>query len=150
MKPFDKILLATDFSSGAEAALTEALALRRSCGGSLTLLHVFELPLAYGELASMPAHLLDDLEQRSLAQMHALVAFARKTAEPTEAASISGFVVRGDPMRAIVDYARDGRFDLIVVGTHGRSGLARFLVGSVAERVVRTAECAVLSVRARS
>jgi nucleotide-binding universal stress UspA family protein len=56
-------------------------------------------------------------------------------------------VMFGSPARAIVDYARDYAIDLIVMGTHGRSGFAHLLLGSVTERVVRTAECPVLTVR---
>jgi universal stress protein A len=57
---------------------------------------------------------------------------------------------RGSPAHAIVDAAKLGNYDLIVLGTHGRTGLSHMLIGSVAERVVRHAPCPVLSVRARS
>jgi nucleotide-binding universal stress UspA family protein len=57
-------------------------------------------------------------------------------------------VIRGRPAPSIIEHAKDGGFDLIVMGTHGRTGLSHVVIGSVAERVVRTAPCPVLTIRA--
>lgn len=68
--------------------------------------------------------------------------------DPKHAQAIHQKVTLGDPTQVIVELAKQGRYDLIVMGTHGRTGLNHFLVGSVAERVIRLAPCPVLTVHA--
>jgi nucleotide-binding universal stress UspA family protein len=143
---FRKILVATDFSPPADEAVLRAADLSRRYDAPLTLVYVYQ-PVAYGGLPE--AHVIytplvmGDLtaafEQRLLAAKH--------VAETAGAKSVQTKLLMGPPAGEITDYARTEQFDLIAIGTHGRTGLSRFLLGSVAEKVVRTAPCPVLSVR---
>lgn len=139
MKP--RILVPFDFSAEAERALDWAADLQRSTGGSLLLLHVVN-PLPPGaELAPVPLLASDsDLEELSAdlkdkAQKRNIEAAVSVVLSPT----IAG---------AALDAAREHKCDLIVMGTHGRGGLRRLVLGSVAEHVVRHAECPVVTMRA--
>jgi nucleotide-binding universal stress UspA family protein len=118
------ILLATDFSEASEPAVQAARAYARAFGARVHVLHV-AAPGTEGLtllMSGLTAMLGPDTVVRS--------------------------VVGGAPATEIVRYARDHPIDLIVMGTHGRTGMSRALLGSVAERVVRTAPCAVLTVPA--
>jgi nucleotide-binding universal stress UspA family protein len=133
-----RVLVATDFSAPSDAALTYGRALAQTFGASLHLLHVSEnqflRPVAADPATLTSAHLrwLDD----------------RLTATDRDRLRARAVVQISDsPAKAIVDYARTEAIDLIVLGTHGRSAMSQILVGSVAERVVRTAPCPVLTVR---
>ena len=141
----DRILVPTDFSADADAAFAWARDLAHMCGASIHLLHVVENPLAAGawssplytaEIAGLQINLVRDAQ----AQLRANV--------PCGAGNITTDVRLGPAATEIVGAARDGRVDLIVMGTHGRTGLAHALMGSVAERVVRLAPCPVLTLRA--
>jgi nucleotide-binding universal stress UspA family protein len=133
------VLVATDFSPPSQAALTYGRALARSFGASLTLLHVsdnlFLRPIASDphDLMAAKARGLDELilddDRRALGG-------ARTVLEVSDA-----------PAQTIADYAKTHAIDLIVIGTHGRTGMSQLLLGSVAERVVRIAPCPVLTVR---
>ena len=132
------ILVATDFGEASDAALTYGRELARTFGADLHLLHVMEntflRPMATDPLtfkAAMYKHLNDRLTAADRADRH-----ARAVIE-----------VSDEPADVIVEYARTFPVDLIVTGTHGRRGAAHVLMGSVAERVVRTAPCPVLTVR---
>jgi len=140
-----KILHPTDFSESAERAQQEAIRLARSIGAELILLHVaVETPL-YGEgLLNMP-------------EVKEVYAAARKWATATleeRAVKIRGdglatrWLLRaGVPHDEIVKTATEEGADYVVIGTHGRGGLERVFLGSVADRVVRTAPCPVVTVR---
>ena len=142
---FQRILCATDFSDTAEAAWEAACELARTHRAELILVHVFtELPL-YPEVAVIEVQRVWD-EQRAWVE--------RALAERVSAATRRGLNARsllksGTAAEGIVDAAAENDADLIVLGTHGRTGLTRLVVGSVAERVVRLAPCAVLSVKPR-
>lgn len=148
MSDFRRILHPTDFSAASRPAFARALALARRNRASLTILHVIA-PFAptLGEGYVSP-RTWEDVERqvRSQAQreLAKLVARARKAG-----VRATSLLLEGPPADRIVRAARARRADLIVMGTHGRSGLARLLVGSVAERVVASAPCPVLTVRAR-
>src|SRR5438034_3144352 len=133
-----KILVATDFGTSAEAALSHARELSRTFGSSLHLLHVLE-NFFLRATAADPRHLeaaalqrlldcLSDDDRRSLR--------ARTVVETSD-----------HPADTIVAYARAADIDLIVIGTHGRTAIERLFLGSVAERIIRTAPCPVLTVR---
>jgi universal stress protein A len=123
--PVREILLATDFSEASESAVQTARDYGRLFGARVHLLHV--APSEEHSLAPLLAGLADTF-----------------VPVPTVVCSVRG----GVPARAIVKYARDNEIDLVVMGTHGRTGMSRALLGSVAERVVRTAPCPVLTVAA--
>jgi nucleotide-binding universal stress UspA family protein len=141
-----RILVPTDFSAPSDAALDFAKTIAATFGASLHLLHVFEDPFVTGAFASeayvpMPADtravLLDDARTR-LAH--------RLPAEDQGRYHGTSEIVTGVSAPTIIDFARDNEIDLIVMGTHGRTGMAHLLLGSVAERVVRLAPCPVLTV----
>jgi nucleotide-binding universal stress UspA family protein len=127
MPPVREILVATDFSDEAEAALRRAVDYARRFGARLHLLHVF----AAGEV-----------------EVTRLLADATALAGPDVPVTVSS--TGGDPAQEILRYAERHPIDLIVVGTHGRSGVSRVLLGSVAERVLRGARCPVLAVPSRA
>jgi universal stress protein A len=142
MADIKRILVPTDFSQPADGALTYALDLARTLGATVSLVHVFddESGIHSGEYVPMPAEkrneILADLRRR----LNDVVA-KRGHSE------LNPEVLIGPIARSIVESARDSKADLIVMGTHGRHGMAHLLLGSVAERVVRTATCPVLTVR---
>jgi nucleotide-binding universal stress UspA family protein len=132
------VLVATDFSPPSDAALTYGRALAQLFGATLHLLHVTENDF----LRSTPA----DPQAVGAGLKRALS--ARLTDEDRRTLHARAIVEVSDAAEhAIVEYARHEPIDLIVVGTHGRTGVSHALIGSVAERVVRTAPCPVLTVR---
>jgi len=142
-----RILVPTDFSPHSDAALEYAVALARRLDATIGLLHVVDDPFlsgAWSPDAFVPnaTEFLADLVADARRRVDDSVARIAAQGIPTDAA-----VVTGPPVRMIVEHARTGEFDLIVMGTHGRTGLAHAVLGSVAERVLRSAPCAVLSVK---
>jgi nucleotide-binding universal stress UspA family protein len=145
-----QILVPTDFSRCAWIALEDAAAVAKTYGAALDVLHVWEVPLLPmpGEMAaglSMPSTVIDAVSQ----QAHSLMEQLLRDARAKGIAIRKSEVVAGETYRSIVEVAKLGDYDLIVVGTHGRKQLARVVLGSVAERVVRHAPCPVLVARAK-
>jgi nucleotide-binding universal stress UspA family protein len=139
-----KVLCPVDFSDNARAALGVAVDVCRQFDAALVLFHAYELPgytLPEGSVVSSPK-MLQDLSDR--ADEH--LADWKRTAERMGAAHVTTEKGIGEPAFEIVELGREGAFDLIVMGTHGRTGLRHALLGSIAERVVRRAGCPVLSV----
>jgi nucleotide-binding universal stress UspA family protein len=140
---FTRILVPTDFSVTADAALDYARAVAQEFGASVHLLHVLEDPLGpSGLVAEMYTPEPPDI--REMLMKEAQVRLAARVV-PGERATTE--VMFGSGAGTITDYAAATRMDLIVMGTHGRTGLKHFVMGSVAETVVRTAPCPVLTVR---
>jgi universal stress protein A len=146
-RSFTRILVPTDFSAASNAALALAKRIAATSGASLHLLHVLEDPFAAAAYAAEvyappPAGLRESWLERAKALLDAELT-------PDERANFRStqLVVFGTPARNIVDDAAANGIDLIVMGTHGRGGVQHLLMGSVAERVVRTAPCPVLTVR---
>lgn len=134
-----KILFPTDFSHTGDAALDLATSLARERGAKLLIVHVEEPPAAYGAgemYYGMPDPVTDDL-RRMLEQVG--------PADPQ--VTCQRRLITGDPATAIANLAKEEGVELIVMGTHGRTGLMRLLMGSVAEAVVRRAPCPVLTLR---
>lgn len=147
MIPFRKILVPTDFSKHSSAAMDAAADLSRRYEAAVTLAYVFE-PVTYalpeGHVMQSPPQ-LDEMRsafEERLAQ-------AKIEAETAGALRVQSKLLTGPVANEISDFAEKGEFDLIVMGTHGRTGLRHLVLGSVAEKVVRTAPCAVLTVRVR-
>jgi nucleotide-binding universal stress UspA family protein len=138
------ILVATDFSEASDAAFTYGRALAARFGATLHVLHVVE-NVYVGTLGAQV--LVGDIQEQVAAdarhRLHELVMDSDNSGPTT----IPAIVTAGEPAEAIVNYARLHNIDVIVVGTHGRGGLAHLLIGSIAEIVVRTAPCPVLTVR---
>lgn len=145
-----RILAPTDFSDASDAALAYARALARQVSASVHLLHVFDDPFASGAFVAdgiglMPVELRESLFADARGRLaDRLAAHAQLTPGSSSA------LVVGPAARRIVEYADENEMDLIVMGTHGRGGLAHALLGSVAERVVRTAHCPVLTTRSQA
>ncbi len=142
--PTHHILVPIDFSTYAEQALDYAIRLARTLNARLTLLHVIQpVPMAGVDMGvALPETYLQELEeavQRSMEDALARVTAAGLTGERV--------VLYGVPFQEIVETAKARQVDLIVMGTHGRTGLMYVLLGSVAEKVVRLAPCSALVVR---
>ncbi|MGE0759903.1 MAG: universal stress protein [Pirellulaceae bacterium] len=132
-----KILFPTDFSHTGDAALEMATALARDSGATLIIAHVEESPNVYagGEFYyGIPNPPTDEL-RRMLDEV--------KPTDPSVA--YEHRLLTGDPAATIVRLAEEEGVDMIVLGTHGRTGILRMLMGSVAEAIVRRAKCPVLT-----
>jgi nucleotide-binding universal stress UspA family protein len=142
---FTRIVATTDFSESAEQSWRVAIELARVHRAELILLHVFvELPL-YADVPA--ATVLEVYEEQRRWVQDELDARVRPVAAEGVTARVR--LETGQTAETITRVAEEERADLVVAGTHGRSGLDRVFVGSVAERVVRTAPCPVLVVRPR-
>lgn len=137
-------LVPLDFSEHADKALQYAIELAQQVPARLTLLHVIHtMPLGVTEIgASLPYAYLQEMEADIAQAMDAYL-------QRVQAAKLQGEVktVHGVPFQEIVECAKAGKVDLIIMGTHGRTGLQHALLGSVAEKVVRLAPCSVLVTR---
>jgi nucleotide-binding universal stress UspA family protein len=143
MDPIKVILHPTDFSPRSGQALQLACVLARDAGARLIVLHVLERPLIVysGVALAPPAPPPSEEERRQRREQ------LRQVRPPDPAVAVEYRLEEGDPATAIVQVAQEAGCDLIVMGTHGRTGLARLLMGSVAEKVVREAPCLVLTVK---
>ena len=141
---FSRILVPVDFSAQSDAALEDAIDLARRLDGKIVLLHVLSVPAFAFPDASipMPAQTVVEIQNASRTQLLQLEERVRKAG-----VGVSTRLLEGAPFVEIVRAARSEQADLIVMGTHGRSGLRHALLGSVAEKVVRKAPCPVLVVR---
>ncbi len=142
-----QILVATDFSEPSDAALAYGRELARTFKAQLTVLHVAEniAARAYGADGFVFADpdLQRDVEEAARKQLDALIFDEDRAELGARTVVLTG----NSTAAAIVGYAQEAGIDLIVMGTHGRGAMAHLLMGSVAERVVRTSPCPVLTVR---
>jgi nucleotide-binding universal stress UspA family protein len=143
MAALQSILVPVDGSPPSLAALAHAVALAEDNDARLDVLHV-EAPDTFSFGSSSP--LAPEARREITEALEAAVAQASSRL----GARLSRKTVAGDPLRTIIETARDGHYDLIVLGTHGRIGRLQALLGSVAEGVVRNAPCPVLTVRESS
>lgn len=140
---FTRVLCPTDFSDCSTAAVTYAAALAAAFGAQLQLLHVVTPFPVVAPLAGLP---IDSRvwETQDAAARDGLAAEIRRVRWP--GVTIDTVVRQGTPVHEILDAAADWQADVIVVGTHGRGGFERLVLGSVAEKVLRKASCAVVAV----
>jgi nucleotide-binding universal stress UspA family protein len=143
-----RILVPVDFSPHAEGAIEFAATIAQRFGGSVELLHVVEDPFVSGAWSTEAftpniPELMDRLIADARTRLEAIAAAAAK-----HGVAFAATVETGEPARTIIEHAKTGAFDLIVMSTHGRTGLTHLFLGSVAEHVLRTAPCPVLTVRA--
>jgi universal stress protein A len=146
MSAIRHVLYATDFSSASRRAFKTAAAMAKASRARLTILHVI-VPL----VPLVPEQYLDpttlarlDAETRRWSERRLATLADQAKRAGARAATL---VRHGNPAAEIVRAARGARADLVVLGTHGRQGLSKFFVGSVASRVVATAPCPVVTVR---
>ena len=136
------ILVPVDYSHSGDAALDYAVTLAQESDAELHLVHVYEQVSTYvdGGFASPPLPVVtpDDLKAEQ-ERLNAVI--------PENADKVRREFIVGSPADELVDYAKKENIDLIVMGTHGRTGLNRLLMGSVAEGVVRRATCPVLTIK---
>jgi universal stress protein A len=144
MRPvITRILVPIDFSEHSGRALRYAETLAERLGATLHLVHAIEMPAMWGsETYTVDlGTLLDEMTADATRRM------AECRAGVPAALSATSGVELGRPAEVIAQAALDSRADLVVMGTHGRSGLSHLMMGSVAERIIRTAPCPVLTVR---
>jgi nucleotide-binding universal stress UspA family protein len=148
--PLKKALVVTDFSPDASAAIDYALKLAKLAGIQIALLHIVEVPTyqIHPEVVAARKRVDETLEamrQRAAERLEALAEIVRN-----EGVNCTASVRLGIPTEEILTEAEKTEPDLIFIGNKGTSALARFLLGSTAERVVRYARCSVLVVRAKA
>ena len=147
MVDLNKILVPTDFSAASAAALKHACELADALHAEVCVLHVVENPYpigAYTEFYGLPDEFFERREQQARAQLDAVLT-------PEQQARYHAAMVlrHGDPAREILQYLHEhGAVHLVVMATHGRGGVARLMMGSVADKIVRMAPCPVVTVRA--
>jgi nucleotide-binding universal stress UspA family protein len=148
MKPLRNILIASDFSPASRPAFRRALDLARTNEAALWIAHVAALPMPLSPDGYVLPRMYDEMAQAIRADAEKRL---RRLLDRARRVSVRGraLLLKGVPHDAIVRAARGHRADMIVLGTHGRTGVARFFVGSVAARVVAAARCPVLTVRGR-
>lgn len=140
MMRFQTILVPTDFSEGADLAVQRAFDLASGQEGKVHLLHAYSVP-------SLPDGAAIGVDLVAPIEAAALKALGRETEKYRARAEFGGVILEmGDAREVILHHARTLPADLIVMGTHGRTGFQRWALGSVAERVVRSAPCPVLVV----
>ncbi len=144
-----RILVPVDYSDGSRAALEYAMGLAEMCGAGIDVLHVMEIPPQVGRDVQVR---LESGEVRRLSEM--MEAQARDEADAflkrfrdRGTVQVGMRLEEGTPHKRIVEVAAKDGYDLIVMNTHGLSGFQRFVIGSVAEKVMRNAPCPILIVR---
>jgi len=148
MLKIQKIVCPVDFSNCSQQALKYAQELATQFGAELSIVHAYEDPAAY--VTPMPmsgyvgpgAELLLELRKQLESRLE-------QTRADTEKAGVRvrAELLEGAPYRVVLDWAKEYGADLIVIGTHGHTGLTHALLGSVTERIVRMADCPVLTIR---
>jgi nucleotide-binding universal stress UspA family protein len=146
MKTIRKILVPIDFSQHSAQALLYAADLARRYEAKLELVHVFNISI-YSMPDGIPMFAPGQFEQVT-ADMERLLENAKHDALAAGAQNVETCMLQGNPGMEILRLAREANFDLIVLGTHGRTGIKHLLIGSVAERVVRHSPCPVFTVKA--
>jgi len=144
-----KILYATDYSKASSRALAEAVKLAKQNRAELLVVHVIEpAPFVAGDedfgSAETYAKLEDLAKQEAQSSMTKLIARLKKIKVKAQ-----GLLFKGSVQDQIVKVAKSKKADMIVIGTHGRTGLAKLFMGSVASKVVSSANCPVLTVRGK-
>ena len=145
MKPFRKILVPVDFSSHSDEAVRYAADLSRRYEAAVTLVHVYET-IAY---ALPDGYILytDSQLVSMMAEFEKQLRATKASAQAAGALRVETKMLQGVVSSEIVSFAKNGAYDLIIMGTHGRTGLKHALLGSVAEKVIRKSPCPVLTVR---
>lgn len=144
-----RILVPVDFSACSDQAVHYAATLAGQVGAAVELIHVVEDPFASGVFtAEIYVPNVPDMIQGFINDATTRLASLKASMFP-HGADVDTAVVVGRAAHTIVEYAKGQGYDLIVMGTHGRTGVTHLFMGSVAERVVRTSPCAVLTVRSQ-
>lgn len=137
------ILVPIDYSDSGHAALAYAVSLAKEYDAEMHLVHVFEQPFAYVDAGFSGTPIPADVQPVDLKQEEAKL----ERVTPAEGVRFRRQFIIGNPADELVRYAKESDIDLVVMGTHGRTGLGRLLMGSVAEGVVRRSPCPVLTIK---
>jgi universal stress protein A len=148
MKPFEKILVPLDFAPHSGQAIQRACDVALHYDAAITLVHVHE-PIDYALPEGYVLYTPDQLARMNAEFENRLLA-AQRDVTALGVSRVDFRLLHGPAAIEVVELARTGDFDLIVMGTHGRTGIRHVLMGSVAERVLRTAPCPVLTVKSAS
>lgn len=144
--PIKRVLFATDFSATSDCAKAYATAIAGPLNAELHVLHVLDDPLPMpGPKGSWILPTAEEMIARNIDAANASLTEQLKNCEIRHGQIVRQVLI-GSPTQTILDYANQHDIDVIVIGTHGRTGLAHVLIGSVAEKVVRLAKCPVLTV----
>jgi len=142
------ILVCTDLSETSKGALHKAAAYGTHFGAKITLIHVYD-PSPLVPPAAIPSP--ERMEEKIATELEDAIRRELRSIRDSIFPGVEGIELaihrHPSPARAITQHAREEDVDLIIVGTHGRTGIAHMLIGSVAEKVVRHASCDVLAVR---
>jgi universal stress protein A len=144
-----RILVAVDFSEITGAVVGHGLYLAKAFGAELKLLHVVHIP-PFAEATTWMLPVISTTTDQNLREEIAagvekeLTKISDQCAEACP--NVEAIIREGIPFQEIIDCAKEIKADLIILGTHGRTGLSRAIIGSVAERVVRTASCSVFCI----
>ena len=139
-----KILCPIDHSDGSKEALKYAVSFAMKNEAKLYLLHVIDIRSFDESIDTMAVQIPDDEETIKKLKTKLLECVPEEIRSDMQ---IEALVVRGIPFAEIISIAKGNKVDMIVMGTHGRTGLAHIMIGSVSEKVVRKAHCPVLTVR---
>ena len=140
-----RICCPVDFSGPSKDAVQVAADLSRRFDSELHLLHVFQIPVySFLDATVFPT---TKMVEQLLKGIDSLLAHWEQEAEQLGVRKVSSAKTEGVPYVEIVRFARESNCELIVMGTHGHTGVKHALIGSVAEKVVRTADCPVLTIR---
>lgn len=146
---FKKIVVGTDFSPASDTAVGQAMHIARHTGAEVVLVHAGSLPVAAAEVPESISSSLEEFDalvrEAATADKNALEKLRERL--DGQGVELSHALVDGFPDVALCETAKEADADLIITGTHGRSGMKRFLLGSVAERVVRLADRSVMVAR---
>ncbi|WP_458187281.1 universal stress protein [Haladaptatus sp. NG-WS-4] len=137
---YDRILLPTDGSETSEKAARQALDIAKNYDATLHVISVVDRTVVPPDVRADIVY--DELEREADEAVRDIASKAED-----DGTAVETTVLRGTPHRAILDYVDDNDVDLVVMGTHGRRGLDRYLLGSVTEKVVRLSDAPVLTVR---
>jgi nucleotide-binding universal stress UspA family protein len=141
MIPFKKILVPVDFGPASNEALQAAIELAKRDGAELELVHVWEIPAyTYATLEYAPTDLMGPVHDAAQAQLDETLARVKKELPRTV-----GTLRQGAPWQEVLSVIESRKPDLVLMGTHGRKGVRRMLLGSVAEKIVRASPVPVLT-----
>lgn len=140
MNKIEKLFVPTDFSTCSQEAITYAAFLAGQLNATILLTHILE-PISY----PLDFAMIESVDYDQIKTVQALDRIARSWRQ--KGIQIETHLFKGDPVTEIVKKAKDLECDLIVMGTHGRTGMAHLMMGSVAERIIRTSSIPVLTVR---
>lgn len=148
MLKIQKIICPVDFSNCAQQALNYAAELAKQFDAELSIVHAYEDPAAYVTPMPMSGYVGPGAELLLELRKQLEVRLSQTKAEvETRGVRVRSELLEGTPYRVVLDWAKEYGADMIVVGTHGHTGLTHALLGSVTERIVRMAHCPVLTIR---